>query len=60
MRRPPRPPAESVLGAGLWQRIIRTMARSHDGPEAEQKVLVTGDVATYTARRRPAYCETEE
>ena len=23
MRRPPRPPAESVLGAGLWQRIIR-------------------------------------
>ncbi len=23
MRSPPRPPAESVLGAGLWQRIIR-------------------------------------
>jgi P-type Ca2+ transporter type 2C len=23
MRRPPRPPAESVLGAGLWQRIVR-------------------------------------
>jgi Ca2+-transporting ATPase len=23
MRRPPRPPAESVLGAGLWQRIAR-------------------------------------
>ena len=23
MRRPPRPPAQSVLGAGLWQRIIR-------------------------------------
>ena len=23
MRRPPRPPAESVLGAGLWQRVIR-------------------------------------
>jgi Ca2+-transporting ATPase len=23
MNRPPRPPAESVLGAGLWQRIIR-------------------------------------
>jgi Ca2+-transporting ATPase len=23
MTRPPRPPAESVLGAGLWQRIIR-------------------------------------
>lgn len=23
MRRPPRPPAESVLGAGLWQRILR-------------------------------------
>jgi Ca2+-transporting ATPase len=23
MRRPPRPPAESVLGAGLWARIIR-------------------------------------
>ena len=23
MSRPPRPPAESVLGAGLWQRIIR-------------------------------------
>ena len=23
MRRPPRPPAESVLGAGLWQRITR-------------------------------------
>jgi len=23
MRRPPRPPAESVLGAGLWQRIMR-------------------------------------
>jgi Ca2+-transporting ATPase len=23
MRRPPRPPAESVFGAGLWQRIIR-------------------------------------
>jgi len=22
MRRPPRPPAESVLGAGLWQRIL--------------------------------------
>lgn len=23
MRKPPRPPAESVLGAGLWQRIVR-------------------------------------
>ncbi|MBO0787747.1 MAG: cation transporting ATPase C-terminal domain-containing protein, partial [Actinobacteria bacterium] len=23
MKRPPRPPAESVLGAGLWQRIAR-------------------------------------
>ncbi|HEY7264471.1 MAG TPA: cation-transporting P-type ATPase [Trebonia sp.] len=23
MRRPPRPPAESVLGAGLWQRTVR-------------------------------------
>jgi Ca2+-transporting ATPase len=23
MRRPPRPPAESVLGGGLWQRILR-------------------------------------
>jgi Ca2+-transporting ATPase len=23
MRRPPRPPTESVLGAGLWQRIVR-------------------------------------
>jgi Ca2+-transporting ATPase len=23
MRRPPRPPSESVLGAGLWQRILR-------------------------------------
>jgi P-type Ca2+ transporter type 2C len=23
MTRPPRPPAESVLGAGLWQRILR-------------------------------------
>jgi P-type Ca2+ transporter type 2C len=23
MRRPPRPPAESVLGAGLWKRILR-------------------------------------
>ena len=23
MRRPPRPPAESVIGAGLWQRIVR-------------------------------------
>jgi Ca2+-transporting ATPase len=23
MQRPPRPPAESVLGAGLWQRILR-------------------------------------
>jgi P-type Ca2+ transporter type 2C len=23
MQRPPRPPAESVLGAGLWQRIVR-------------------------------------
>jgi Ca2+-transporting ATPase len=23
MRRPPRPPAESVLGAGLWQRMFR-------------------------------------
>jgi P-type Ca2+ transporter type 2C len=23
MRHPPRPPAESVLGAGLWQRILR-------------------------------------
>jgi Ca2+-transporting ATPase len=23
MRRPPRPPAESVLGAGLWQRVVR-------------------------------------
>jgi len=23
MHRPPRPPAESVLGAGLWQRIVR-------------------------------------
>ncbi|MEV4706368.1 cation-transporting P-type ATPase [Actinoplanes sp. NPDC049316] len=26
MRRPPRPPAESVLGAGLWQRILRVGA----------------------------------
>jgi Ca2+-transporting ATPase len=26
MRRPPRPPAESVLGAGLWQRIVRVGA----------------------------------
>jgi len=26
MTRPPRPPAESVLGAGLWQRIIRVGA----------------------------------
>ncbi|MGN6792602.1 MAG: cation-translocating P-type ATPase, partial [Streptosporangiaceae bacterium] len=26
MSRPPRPPAESVLGAGLWQRIIRVGA----------------------------------
>jgi Ca2+-transporting ATPase len=26
MRRPPRPPAESVLGARLWQRIIRVGA----------------------------------
>ena len=23
MHRPPRPPAESVLGAGLWQRVLR-------------------------------------
>jgi P-type Ca2+ transporter type 2C len=23
MRRPPRPPSESVLGAGLWQRVVR-------------------------------------
>jgi P-type Ca2+ transporter type 2C len=23
MRRPPRPPAETVLGAGLWQRVLR-------------------------------------
>jgi len=23
MRRPPRPPAESVLGGGLWQRVVR-------------------------------------
>jgi P-type Ca2+ transporter type 2C len=23
MRSPPRPPAESVLGAGLWKRILR-------------------------------------
>jgi P-type Ca2+ transporter type 2C len=23
MRRPPRPPVESVLGAGLWKRILR-------------------------------------
>jgi len=23
MRRPPRPPAESVMGAGLWQRVLR-------------------------------------
>lgn len=23
MRRPPRPPAESVVGAGLWQRVVR-------------------------------------
>jgi Ca2+-transporting ATPase len=23
MRRPPRPPAESVLGAGLWKLILR-------------------------------------
>jgi Ca2+-transporting ATPase len=26
MRRPPRPPAQSVLGAGLWQRIVRVGA----------------------------------
>jgi P-type Ca2+ transporter type 2C len=26
MRRPPRPPAESVLGAGLWQRVVRVGA----------------------------------
>ena len=26
MSRPPRPPAESVLGAGLWQRILRVGA----------------------------------
>ncbi|KUL41387.1 cation-translocating P-type ATPase [Actinoplanes awajinensis] len=26
MRRPPRPPAETVLGAGLWQRILRVGA----------------------------------
>jgi Ca2+-transporting ATPase len=26
MRRPPRPPAESVLGAGLWPRILRVGA----------------------------------
>ncbi|MGH6656999.1 MAG: cation-translocating P-type ATPase [Actinocrinis sp.] len=26
MRRPPRPPAQSVLGAGLWQRILRVGA----------------------------------
>ena len=26
MARPPRPPAESVLGAGLWQRILRVGA----------------------------------
>ncbi|WP_460307214.1 cation-translocating P-type ATPase [Actinocorallia aurea] len=23
MRRPPRPPSESILGAGLWQRVLR-------------------------------------
>ena len=26
MRHPPRPPAESVLGAGLWQRVVRVGA----------------------------------
>src|SRR5262249_19254966 len=26
MHRPPRPPAESVLGGGLWQRIVRVGA----------------------------------
>ncbi|MDI6105649.1 cation-translocating P-type ATPase [Actinoplanes sp. NEAU-A12] len=26
MRRPPRPPAETVLGAGLWQRVLRVGA----------------------------------
>ncbi|MCX5066026.1 cation-translocating P-type ATPase [Micromonospora lupini] len=26
MRRPPRPPAETVLGAGLWQRVLRVAA----------------------------------
>jgi len=26
MNRPPRPPAESVLGAGLWQRVLRVGA----------------------------------
>jgi len=26
MRRPPRPPAESVLGAGLWKRVVRVGA----------------------------------
>ncbi|MGX6607090.1 cation-translocating P-type ATPase [Micromonosporaceae bacterium Da 78-11] len=26
MRRPPRPPSETVLGAGLWQRILRVGA----------------------------------
>jgi Ca2+-transporting ATPase len=26
MRKPPRPPAETVLGAGLWQRVLRVAA----------------------------------
>ena len=26
MRKPPRPPAETVLGAGLWQRVLRVGA----------------------------------
>ena len=32
MRRPPRPPAESVLGAGLWQRIVRVGSWSPRSP----------------------------
>ena len=63
MRRPPRPPAESVLGAGLWQRIVRVGAghrRRHPrrgavGPRHRQAVADHGLLRAghHPARGRP-------
>ena len=57
--RPPRPPAESVLGAGLWQRIVRvgvviaavTLGRGRVGPRHRPALAEHG---VLRARRDPA------